>query len=122
MADVIRTRDQFKLTFTLQNMEDAEDIVTRDLSFDVAIPIQDSTEQKTRFTAFRTTYMTSYANAEADKVPAGQETIPIGSLIQPSNFRDDVVTDDSDQSNLYKCTDITGAYITTVERYFDNNA
>lgn len=118
MADVIRTKDQFKLTFTLQNMEDAEEIVTRDLSFDVTTPISDATEQKTRFTAFRTTYMTNYANARDDEAVARPY---YGSLIQTTNFRDEPEGGES-TNGLYKCTDITGAYITTVERYFDNES
>lgn len=122
MADVLRVKDQYKLTFQLQNMEDESDVVTRDLTFELSEPIGDSATQKSRFTAFRTTYMANYANAEADNVPAGQTAKPIGSLIQSTSFRDDVITDVSDQSNLYKCIDITGAYITTTERYFDISA
>lgn len=122
MSDVIRTKDQFKLTFTLQNVEDAEDVITRDLSFDVATPISDTATQKARFRAFRTAYMTDFANSTYDDESTGESiSYPCGSLIQASDFRDDVTTDPEDQPNLYKCTDITGAYVTTVERYFDNN-
>lgn len=121
MADVIRTKDQYKLTFTLQNMEDDSDIVTRDLTFEVATPISDTATQKSRFTAFRTTYMGNYANATNTDSTA-VDPVPVGSLVQPSSFRDDVTTDESDQSSLYKCTDITGAYVVTTERYFDTSA
>lgn len=121
MADVLRTKDQYKLTFQLQNMEDESDVVTRDLTFELSEPISDTATQKSRFTAFRTTYMANYANA-TNTDPAAMDPVPIGSLIQATSFRDDVITDDSDQSNLYKCIDITGAYITTTERYFDISA
>lgn len=118
MADVLRTKDQYKLTFQLQNVTDESDVVTRDLTFDVLNPISDTTTQKSRFTAFRTAYMTNYANARDDLTLSF-----VGSLIQPSKFRDDVTTsDDGDNVDKYKCTDITGAYITTVERYFDISA
>lgn len=120
MADVLRTKDQYKLTFQLQNVNDESDVVTRDLTFEVSEPISDTATQKSRFTAFRTTYMANYANARDDVT-----MMPVGSLIQPSSFRDDVTTsnvDVSDNVDKYKCTDITGAYITTVERYFDISA
>lgn len=118
MADVLRTKDQYKLTFQLQNLDDESDVVTRDLTFEVSEPISDTATQKARFTAFRTAYMANYAN-HRDDVSMSY----VGSLIQPSSFRDDVTTsDDSDNVDKYKCTDITGAYITTVERYFDISA
>lgn len=119
MADVIRTKDQYKLTFQLQNVNDESDVVTRDLTFEVSEPISDTATQKSRFTAFRTTYMANYANKRDDTTMS-----TVGSLIQPSSFRDDVVTSEAGEGNVdkYKCTDITGAYITTVERYFDISA
>lgn len=119
MADVLRTKDQYKLTFQLQNLDDESDVVTRDLTFEVSEPISDTATQKSRFTAFRTAYMSNWANYRFED---GDRPY-IGSLIQPSSFRDDVTTsDDSDNVDKYKCTDITGAYITTVERYFDISA
>lgn len=118
MADVLRTKDQYKLTFQLQNVNDESDVVTRDLTFDVSEPISDTATQKSRFTAFRTAYMASWANARDDVSMSS-----VGSLIQPSSFRDDVTTSDvGGNVDKYKCTDITGAYITTVERYFDISA
>lgn len=118
MADVIRTKDQYKLTFTLQNVNDESDVVTRDLTFEVSEPISDTATQKSRFTAFRTTYMANYANARDDITMSA-----VGSLVQPSSFRDDVTTSNvGGNVDKYKCTDVTGAYITTVERYFDISA
>lgn len=118
MADVLRTKDQYKLTFTLQNVNDESDVVTRDLTFEVSEPISDTATQKSRFTAFRTTYMANYANHRDDLTMSF-----VGSLIQPSSFRDDVTTsDEGDNVDKYQCTDITGAYVTTVERYFDISA
>lgn len=123
MADVIRTKDQFKMTFTLQNVNDENTVVTRELSFDVVNPISDSATQKLRFAAFRATYMEQLANKTY--TPEEGDAVSVGSLIQPTNFRDDVTTDPSSGEELvdvYKCTDITGAYVTTVERIFDTSA
>jgi len=118
MADVIRTKDQYKLTFTLQNENDESDVVMRELSFDVSEPISDTATQKSRFTAFRTTYMANWATARDE-----ESMSTVGSLIQPSSFRDDVATSNvGGNVDKYKCTDITGAYVTTVERYFDISA
>lgn len=118
MADVLRTKDQYKLTFTLQNVNDESDVVNRDLTFEVSEPISDTATQKSRFTAFRTTYMANYANARDDTTMS-----TVGSLVQPSSFRDDVTTSDvGDNVDKYKCTDVTGAYVTTTERYFDISA
>lgn len=119
MADVLRTKDQYKLTFTLQSIDDESDVVTRDLTFDVAEPISDTATQKSRFTAFRTAYMTNYANAYYEDEESQRQLA--GSLIQPSSFRDEPEGGYS-TTGIYKCTDITGAYVTTVERYFDISA
>lgn len=114
---VVRLKNVYKLTFTLVNTADETDIVTRDLSFEVVSPISDTTEQESRFNTFKTAYMANWANYRDDEA----EVRPyIGSLIQPTSWKDEQNAGSETVSDtVYKCTGVTGAYVTTTERFFE---
>lgn len=117
MAAVTRLKYIYKLTFTLVNTADETDIVTRDLSFDVVNPINDTTEQESRFNTFKTAYMTNWANYRDN---ATNERPYIGSLIQPTSWKDEQnAGSEAVSETVYKCTGVTGAYVMTTERYFE---
>lgn len=113
---VVRLKSVYKVTFTLVNTTDENDIVTRDLSFELAEPINDTAVQESRFNAFKTAYMSNWANARDDEA----EGRPYyGSLIQPASWKDEQNASEQIAEDVYKCTGVTGAYVTTSERYFD---
>lgn len=113
---VVRLKNVYKLTFTLVNVADETDIVTRDLAFEVVSPISDTTEQESRFNTFKTAYMSNWANYRF-----GDGDRPyIGSLIQPTSWKDEQsASSETVSDTVYKCTGVTGAYVTTSERYFE---
>lgn len=114
---VVRLKSVYKVTFTLVNTTDENDIVTRDLSFELAEPINDTATQESRFNAFKTAYMANWANYRDDEA----EVRPyIGSLIQPTSWKDEQnASEQTVSEDVYKCTGVTGAYVTTSERYFE---
>lgn len=112
---VVRLKNVYKLTFTLVNTADETDIVTRDLSFEVVSPISDTTEQESRFNTFKTAYMSNWADYR-DQIGMAF----IGSLIQPTSWKDEQNAGSETVSDtVYKCTGVTGAYVTTTERFFE---
>ena len=112
---VVRLKNVYKLAFTLVNVADETDIVTRDLSFEVVSPISDTTEQESRFNTFKTAYMSNWANYR-DLIG----TAFIGSLIQPASWKDEQNAGSETVSDtVYKCTGVTGSYVTTTERFFE---
>lgn len=114
---VVKLKSVYKVTFTLVNTTDENDIVTRDLSFELAEPINDTAVQESRFNAFKTAYMSNWANYR-DSVP--NERPYIGSLIQPTSWKDEQnASEQTVSEDVYKCTGVTGAYVTTSERYFE---
>lgn len=112
---VVRLKNVYKLTFTLVNVADETDIVTRDLAFEVVSPISDTTEQESRFNTFKTAYMSNWADYRDQTGPAF-----IGSLIQPTSWKDEQnASSETVSDTVYKCTGVTGAYVTTTERFFE---
>ena len=112
---VVRMKSVYKVTFTLVNTTDETDIVTRDLSFELAEPINDTATQESRFNAFKTAYMANWANYRDQIGPAF-----IGSLIQPTSWKDEQnASEQTVSEDVYKCTGVAGAYIITSERYFE---
>jgi len=112
---VLRTKNVYKVTFTLVNKSDETDIVNRELSFELAAPIDGTSEQESRFNTFKTTYMTNWSDARDDTHMAA-----IGSLIQPTSWKDEQnASEETVSDDVYKGTGLTGVYVTTTERYFD---
>lgn len=113
---VVKLKSVYKVTFTLVNTTDENDIVTRDLSFELAEPINDTAVQESRFNAFKTAYMANWANYRFED---GDRPY-VGSLIQPASWKDEQnASEQTVSEDVYKCTGVTGAYVTTSERYFE---
>lgn len=112
---VFKMKSVYKVTFTLVNMTDETDIITRDLSFELAEPINETAVQESRFNAFKTAYMANWADYRDQTGPAF-----IGSLIQPTSWKDEQnASEETVSDDVYKCTGLTGAYVTTTERSFE---
>ena len=109
MADIQISSSMNQFTFTLENMSDSLDTVERTLSIEASDSIATA---RSAAQTFINGYMASFANGVGQDTSG--EDVYMGSLIQPTNWRDD-----DDNETAYKCTGITCVHVKTTKNYFD---